>query len=352
LSCRFCHHANPSGAKFCNECGSPLHLRPCPRCEAVTDASAGACHQCGAPFDLEDVSSIAAVAEHAAATNEPRVDAPAIDDGRKQPPHTALPRARIFVRSDADEDAPASSELTRVAEPDASTHIPEWLADRFDSANRASASRDRTKASAVANKSGAADTPRRDEADEASSRPLLAEYDAHRPRHRVLPLLAIAAIGIAGAAYYAYDFIPRRAPVGAPTPAVSETATQSTNSSSAPAGAGATATAVPARRAAPPAAAPHTDAVASPAAAASPALPATVPAGVLATPSPRATRARSQRSNAPGASTSSRAAPAASDAEVSPGRAAQRERDAGETRRLIERELGPFITTPAQRPPR
>ena len=43
LSCRFCHHANPSGAKFCNECGSPLHLRPCPRCEAVTDASAGAC---------------------------------------------------------------------------------------------------------------------------------------------------------------------------------------------------------------------------------------------------------------------------------------------------------------------
>ena len=49
-SCRFCAHANPGGAKFCNDCGSPLHLKPCPQCEAITDVSAQSCHQCGAPF--------------------------------------------------------------------------------------------------------------------------------------------------------------------------------------------------------------------------------------------------------------------------------------------------------------
>jgi len=49
-SCRFCAHANPEGAKFCNDCGSPLHLKPCPHCEAITDVSAADCHQCGAPF--------------------------------------------------------------------------------------------------------------------------------------------------------------------------------------------------------------------------------------------------------------------------------------------------------------
>jgi RNA polymerase subunit RPABC4/transcription elongation factor Spt4 len=49
-SCRFCAHVNPEGAKFCNDCGSPLHLKPCPQCEGITDVSAENCHQCGAPF--------------------------------------------------------------------------------------------------------------------------------------------------------------------------------------------------------------------------------------------------------------------------------------------------------------
>lgn len=50
VSCRFCFHANPPGARFCNECGSPLNLKPCRRCEAVNDAFAEHCHQCGMPF--------------------------------------------------------------------------------------------------------------------------------------------------------------------------------------------------------------------------------------------------------------------------------------------------------------
>jgi len=31
ITCLFCDHANPAGAKYCNECGSALHLKPCDR---------------------------------------------------------------------------------------------------------------------------------------------------------------------------------------------------------------------------------------------------------------------------------------------------------------------------------
>jgi hypothetical protein len=32
--CPFCDHHNPAGAKFCNDCGSSLHLKPCNQCPA------------------------------------------------------------------------------------------------------------------------------------------------------------------------------------------------------------------------------------------------------------------------------------------------------------------------------
>lgn len=48
LSCSFCTHRNPEGSKFCNECGSPLNLAPCPRCEAINNLSDEQCAQCGA----------------------------------------------------------------------------------------------------------------------------------------------------------------------------------------------------------------------------------------------------------------------------------------------------------------
>jgi hypothetical protein len=44
--CSFCQHANPPDAKFCNACGAPLYLLPCPHCGAVNDATASVCHQC------------------------------------------------------------------------------------------------------------------------------------------------------------------------------------------------------------------------------------------------------------------------------------------------------------------
>jgi hypothetical protein len=47
--CPFCAHANPAGAKFCNECGSPLHLAPCSHCEAVNHVNDVQCYRCGEP---------------------------------------------------------------------------------------------------------------------------------------------------------------------------------------------------------------------------------------------------------------------------------------------------------------
>ena len=38
---------NPAGAKFCNECGSPLHLKPCNQCDAVNHQAATNCYKCG-----------------------------------------------------------------------------------------------------------------------------------------------------------------------------------------------------------------------------------------------------------------------------------------------------------------
>ena len=47
VNCSFCDHANPADAKFCNECGAGLGLRPCAQCEAINDVAATFCHQCG-----------------------------------------------------------------------------------------------------------------------------------------------------------------------------------------------------------------------------------------------------------------------------------------------------------------
>jgi double zinc ribbon protein len=50
--CPFCNHANPAGAKYCNDCGSPLHLKPCNQCEAINDQVASNCYLCGTEFPV------------------------------------------------------------------------------------------------------------------------------------------------------------------------------------------------------------------------------------------------------------------------------------------------------------
>jgi hypothetical protein len=46
--CPFCDHHNRVGAKFCNDCGSPLHLKPCNQCDAINHQAATNCYKCGA----------------------------------------------------------------------------------------------------------------------------------------------------------------------------------------------------------------------------------------------------------------------------------------------------------------
>jgi ribosomal protein L40E len=48
--CRFCDRHNPAGARFCNDCGSPLHLKPCNQCGAVNHHTATNCDKCGAEY--------------------------------------------------------------------------------------------------------------------------------------------------------------------------------------------------------------------------------------------------------------------------------------------------------------
>jgi len=59
--CSFCGHGNPPGAKYCNECGSPLNFKPCAECGAVNEGSAPGCYKCGAKL-----------ADQPAGTEDPR----------------------------------------------------------------------------------------------------------------------------------------------------------------------------------------------------------------------------------------------------------------------------------------
>ena len=45
-NCSFCDHENPAGSKYCNDCGSPLHLALC-ECGAVNDLTDTRCYRCG-----------------------------------------------------------------------------------------------------------------------------------------------------------------------------------------------------------------------------------------------------------------------------------------------------------------
>jgi ribosomal protein L40E len=48
--CSFCQHTNPADARYCNECGCTLQLKPCERCDAINALNATHCHHCGGDF--------------------------------------------------------------------------------------------------------------------------------------------------------------------------------------------------------------------------------------------------------------------------------------------------------------
>ena len=83
--CPFCKHINPASAKFCSDCGSPLHLKPCPKCEAVNDWAATNCHSCGDEF----ARTTEAIVPHAAPAHDDIATRPLATDaaaGRHHPP--------------------------------------------------------------------------------------------------------------------------------------------------------------------------------------------------------------------------------------------------------------------------
>src|SRR5436190_14615663 len=73
--CAFCAHRNPAGAKFCNDCGSPLHLKPCSQCDAINNQTATNCYKCGAAcpvsFGVFEATSVLPAADAAPERAEP-----------------------------------------------------------------------------------------------------------------------------------------------------------------------------------------------------------------------------------------------------------------------------------------
>lgn len=48
MKCPRCEHDNPDGARFCEECATPL-ARTCSNCGAALSATAKFCHGCAHP---------------------------------------------------------------------------------------------------------------------------------------------------------------------------------------------------------------------------------------------------------------------------------------------------------------
>lgn len=77
VQCLFCNHLNPTGARFCNDCGSQLHLQPCDRCGATNKRTAKTCYKCGAGFTLPGTPGLAS--ESVLLAPQPTPDPPPVD---------------------------------------------------------------------------------------------------------------------------------------------------------------------------------------------------------------------------------------------------------------------------------
>jgi hypothetical protein len=89
IDCPYCKFKNTPGARFCAECGAPLHLRPCPKCGKVDDVTAKTCGSCGSvmpPLALAEYGASPAGAEESASVPPPAavVQPPAADDKQIQ----------------------------------------------------------------------------------------------------------------------------------------------------------------------------------------------------------------------------------------------------------------------------
>jgi hypothetical protein len=93
VQCSFCQHENVPGARFCAECGSPLHLRVCPnsKCGKVSDVNAKQCEHCGTFFPEIPLTDGSAPAKETIAAAKP----PLTSD--KKPGVSALPLIIVAV---------------------------------------------------------------------------------------------------------------------------------------------------------------------------------------------------------------------------------------------------------------
>ena len=67
-----CQHNNPADAKFCNQCGQPLRLKPCARCDAINYVGARKCDHCGADFNEPNAGTFESAPSVSAISSEPR----------------------------------------------------------------------------------------------------------------------------------------------------------------------------------------------------------------------------------------------------------------------------------------
>ena len=88
LQCLFCNHLNRAGARYCNDCGSQMHLQPCDRCGATNKRSAKNCYKCAAGFTLP-----ARAPDRDAAPEIPvdQLAYPALNDATVATEHTPVP---------------------------------------------------------------------------------------------------------------------------------------------------------------------------------------------------------------------------------------------------------------------
>src|SRR5690348_12956696 len=232
-NCHFCAHANPAGSKFCNQCGSPLDLKPCAQCEAMNHIAVDRCYQCGAPFAAAQDREFAEVAASAAGAS------------------AGVPGA---VERGIESASPGQEPANPL--PD---RIPVVLSQRMDPASRPA---DALRHARVEPRAAAQDLPGvQDDAWIDSRRSIGTAREtvrvAQRRRATGAAFAAVAVCAIVGAGYYAYQaqLLPRVADVARalrlsnettsePTPAASSATSPSSPSPSATAGASPASTAL------------------------------------------------------------------------------------------------------------
>jgi hypothetical protein len=340
-NCHFCAHANPAGSKFCNQCGSPLDLKPCAQCEAMNHIAVDRCYQCGAPFAAAQDREFAEVAASAAGAS------------------AGVPGA---VERGTESASPGQEPANPL--PD---RIPVVLSQRMDPASRPA---DALRHARVEPRAVAQDLPgAQDDAWIDSRRSIGTARKtarvAERRRATGAAFAAVAVCAIVGAGYYAYQaqMLPRVADVARALRLSNETTSEAAPAASAATSPSATAGASPASTAlgesaqgstaaAPAAIAPATSAATTGASAAgepTEAAPASAipPASAPASASGAAASASTPPLTSKPASRTSRRrnVPRSAVPPSTPDSAAQpaTDKDAAATQRLIERDLGPFL---------